>query len=580
MTLCSSIPFPETVEIVLCQGRDHTAKNLKVAEAWRNFPQLQHPVHLTIETVKSVILLDGEMVANFLVSCPKLQTFSFRILDREWAVPSMTALFKGLSGNSTICSFTLRAELGLSPDMAVIIGGSLAANKTLTTVTFELINEFDDAWASALERGLSTDSPLMSVVLKIYSPQSAEAIGALKRVLSNRSLTSLTLIVYGEMQDTLATSIGETLVAESILQSLTLIVFGKVSYSGATFLERGFLGNSVLNSLEVKVFGELPENWLTVAEKVLEAKKTKMSVAFYPNTTGTISKAQVTRLCPGFELQSLTLNLWGKLSCSGADTLCNLLISSSTSCVTLNIHGIVTDNVAECLVSCLKPCNTMSSLNINIGGEITKGGSSALLELACNKKCLISADPWICKHLNTAVTLTLNDNSHLRRNWVHHLAVGLGKNTSLTRLSLTLDECTDLSGDWARGLGDGFGKNSSLTTISLTLEDSTDLSGDWTRGLGDGLGKNTSLTTLSLTLNDFTDLSGDWTRGLGDGLGKNTSLTMLSLTLKDSSYLSGDWTRGLDTWSGWFGEKHFINYAKSYTQGLQLPEWRLDTWSG
>lgn len=87
------------------------------------------------------------------------------------------------------------------------------------------------------------------------------------------------------MQDLLATSVSEALVAESILKSLTLIVHGKVSYSGATSLERGILENNALNSLEVKVMGEPPDNWTTVAEKVLEAKKRKMSVAFYPNIT-------------------------------------------------------------------------------------------------------------------------------------------------------------------------------------------------------------------------------------------------------------------------------------------------------
>ena len=281
MSLCSFIPFPLTVEITVSDELWETANILVVAEACRNFSQLQHPVHLTIEIKDSESYL-CVMVAQFLVSCPKLQTFSLRI---DVVEDSWTPLFKGLSGNSSISSFTLRCAFGTFSDVAVMFGDSLVVNKTLTTVTLELTNEFSDAWASALERGLSAATPLTSVVLEINGSLSAEAIGALKRVMSNSSLTSLTLIINGEMQDLLATSVSEALVAESILKSLTLIVHGKVSYSGATSLERGILENSALNSLEVKVMGEPPDNWTTVAEKVLEAKKRKMSVAFYPNIT-------------------------------------------------------------------------------------------------------------------------------------------------------------------------------------------------------------------------------------------------------------------------------------------------------
>ena len=564
-TLCSFIPFPLTVEItvpnaeiamsdLLFETREKTETTciniLMVAEACRNFSQLQHPVHLSIDINNSDFRLDYEMVSQFLVSSPKLQTFSLRIFC---LVYSETVLFKGLSRNSSISSFTFRDTLGMYPHMAVAFGDSLVANKTLTTVTLELINEWNDAWAGALERGLSADTPFTSVVLKIYGSLSAEVIGALKRVLSNRSLTSLTLIIYGEMQDSLATSVGEALAAESILKSLTLGIYGKLSYSGAASLERGFLENSDLSSLEVKVFGELPDNWVTVVEKVLEAKQTKMSVAFYPNIAGTISKAQMTRLCPGFELQSLTLNLWGELSCSGADTLCNVLITLSMSCVTLNIHGKVTDNVAECLVSHLKPCKTLSSLSINIWGELTRGGNSALQELACNGEYSVAlnvrsvaSDARICKDLNTSISLTVNNCSDLSGDWGPGLGDGLAKNTTSTTLSLTINNCSDLSGaDWGLALGDGLAKNTLLTTLKLTINNCSDLSGGWAHGLGYGLAKNTSLTTLSFTISNYSDLSGDWTRGLGYGLGKNTSLTTLSLTINNYSDLRGDWTHCL-----------------------------------
>ena len=572
MTLCSFIPFPLTVEIRNLDtksqksGETTHANFLMVVEACSNFPQIQHPVHLAIEVLDRLPDEDQEMVAKFLVSYRKLQTFSFYASRFSQFQTPVTTLFEELSGTSTISSFTFRAEFSISWDWAIMIGNSLAANKTLRTVTFELINECDEAWASALESGLFADTPLTSVVLKIYSSLSAKALGALKKILSNRSLTTLTLIIYCEVQDSLATSLGETLVENSILKSLTLIIYGEVSYSAAISLEKGFLENSALNSLEVKVFGELPHNWLTVAEKVLDAKKTKMSVAFHPNITGTISKAQVARLCPGFELQSLTFNLWGELSCTGADTLCNLLLTSSTSCVTLNIHGKVTKSVAECLVSYLKPCKTLPSLTINIYGELTRGGNSALQELACNRKdsfalnvCSVASDAWICNDLSdtsnvsssfehTCASLNISEQGFSGLEWACNLGDGLAKITSLTTLSLTLDNCSDLSRDWALFLSDDLAKNKSLTRLSLTLNNYSDRSGDWALFLGDGLAENTSLTTLSLTFNNYARIGGlikDWAHRLCDGLGKNTSLTTLSLTLNNHEYLSEDWAHSL-----------------------------------
>ena len=570
MTLCSFIPFPLTVEITCEYGiRKRTSlKNFwKVAKACSQFRRLLHPVNLTVKIEDCIEHDRLKMLAKFLASSPRLQTFSLRV---GWSLTpgTLTTLFEGLSGNSTISSFTFRADSGISSDWAIIIGNSLAANKTLTTVTFELMHEGNEAWVTALERGLSADTPLTSIVLKIYGSLNAEAIGALKRVLSNRSLASLTLIIYGEMQDSLATSLGEALVAESILKSLTLIIYGKVSYSAAISLERGFLENNALTSLEVKVFGELPDNWVTVVEKVLEAKKTKMSVAFLPNTTGTISMAKVAHLCLGFELQSLTLNLWGELSFTGAVSICDLLMKSSTPCVTLDIRGKVTNSVAECLVSYLKPCTTLSSLSINIWGELSRDGRSVLQQLACNRKdsfalnvCSVASDPWNCHDLNDTsnvsssvepncariLSLDISNQDFSGIDWAPNLGDGLAKNTSLTTLSLTINNFSDLSEDWIRGLGDGLAKNASLTTLSLTVNNFSDLimSGDWICDLGDGLAKNASLTTLNLTINTSSELNGLWAHGVFGGLAKNASLTTLSLTINNNSDLSGLWAHSL-----------------------------------
>ena len=564
IALCSFIPFPLTLHI----DDPLTTDVLRVVNACKHFSRLQHPLHLIV-IVEDLQDSDGNSVVDFIASCSELTTLSLSVgfLSVEVFADSLCT---ALSGNLTLSSFT--AQVLHSTRAIEIPGYTLAASKTSATVTFKLANEHNDAWAINLATGLSPTTPLTSVVFKIYGSVGNTAIKALKSILSNRSLTSLGLIIYGEMTDSQAAAVGEGL-AESILKSLTLIVFGKLSYVGAVSLKKGFKENTSLNSLKVKVFGELPDNWATITENELMEKKSFLSLTVHPNIAGKITTAQVVPLCPGFKLQSLTLNLWGELRCNEAETLCKRLVESSTSCVTLNIHGRVTDDVADCFLRYLKLCKTLSFLRIKIWGELTRDGNSAIQEL-CNQRdsfslsvCRMTSDDWICKELDSTINfpssftpvftkvketltskLSLNVTNHgdTTGDWGHGLRDGLANGTSLTTLNLTFDDYIDMSGDWARGLGDGLAKNTSLTTLSLTFNSYSDLSGDWARGLGDGLAKNTSLTTLSLTLDSCSRMSGDWAHGLGDGLAKNTSLTTLSLTFNDYySDMSGVWPPGL-----------------------------------
>ena len=555
ITLCSFIPFPLTVDID-ASIEPVNLNILMVANACANFSKLQHPVHLTVANVFGLENYGfgkvSSVVADFLTSSPKLETLR-------------------------LSSFAL-----ISSDAAVHIGNSLAANKTLTTVTFELIDELSEAWATALKTALS---PLPSVVLKIYGSMSDTAVQALKNVLQNRSLISLELIIYGDMTDSQATAVGEGLAKETILKSLTLIVYGKVSCSAAIFLKAGVLENTSLNFLEVKVFGELPDNWVTVVENVLMAKRSIMSVTVDPYIIGNITDEEVASFGPFFEenslnvkLQSLTLNLWGKLSCDGAEALCKLLIEFSTSHVTLNIHGTVTDAVADRFLRCLKVCKTLSSLCINIWGELTRRGNSVLRELSCNgtyffelNSCAVTSDDSICNELCSTIDVSsssasvletikdtsksklsfdITDRGGMSGDWAHvhwgrGLGDGLAKNTSLTTLSLTFNNYRDLIVAWGYGLGDGLAKNASLITLSLTFNNYRHVIGSWGHGLGDGLAKNTSLTTLSLTFNNYRDVIGAWGHGLGDGLAKNTSLTTLRLAFNNYRHVRGDWGRGL-----------------------------------
>ena len=565
--LCSFIPFPRSVDIIL--PSDYSFEGFfMVAKGCRSFSQLQHPVKLTY-TSESVFdeTAAEKSVLDYLASCPQVETFSFSTL--EFTETLANDLCNSLCTNSTLLSFTYRTLWSISSDVVIILGNGLAACKTLETVTFELIGELGEAWAIALETALSADTPLKSVVLKIYGSMSDTAIQALKRVLVNKFLTSLVVIICGEMQDSLANAVGGGLVEQTVLKTFTLIVHGRLSQSGASALERGFLQNSSLDSLEVKVFGELPGSWATVVKSVLSSKKPIQSFTFHPNTEGNITDAKISCLCPVFPKSGLnseqSVNLWGELSCNGAETLGRLLRDSSPSRLTVNIHGRVTDHVASSLTSDLNLHKTASFLTFNISGEHTTGGKTAFERLSSSSNVNVhDLTPDYCsdgldfciddpssltsvfttvKNTGTSkLSLTVNGTSGRWMQGVGHI---LANNTSLTTFTLIVNNCSDMIGDWKQGLGHCLANNTSLTTFTLTVSNCSVMIGDWTQGLVHGLANNTSLTTFTLTVNSDSDMIGDWMLGLGHGLANNTSLTTFTLTVSNRSDMIGDWTQGL-----------------------------------
>ena len=208
--LCSCIPFPLTVDL----NRNHARDFVKVAQYCQNFKKLQHPVHLTVSDESKVedSVLRGVSYTDPLPSYPNLHNFL------------KLSFYDVLYQNSTLLSVTIRTLQCISCDVADIVGISLAASNTLTSVTFELFNEWGESWARALEKGLSADTPLNSVVLKIHGSLNHTAIQALKRVLVNTSLTSVVITIFGEMQDSLAAALCEGLSEQTVLKSFTLAV--------------------------------------------------------------------------------------------------------------------------------------------------------------------------------------------------------------------------------------------------------------------------------------------------------------------------------------------------------------------
>ena len=606
MVLCSFIPFPLTVDVTRDADVEEDTYYFDaffiVAEYCKTFSQLQHLVHLNVNDVH-ILHQETNVVENaldYLASCSSLESFSFSAttLAEELA----TDLFKSLSENSSLLSFTLKALYSVSTKVADIVGAGLAASSSLETVTFELLNDLTcKVLVSALQKGLCAGKRLKSVVLKICGSFSDTTIQALKGVLDNQFLTSFVAIICGDMQDSLATAVGSGLAFQTVLKSFTLIVYGRLGQLGVNSLDRGVLQNSSLESLEVKVFGELPNNWATSVKRKISAKKPKQPFTFHPNIKGNITDAEVAFLFPVLPNASLnveqSINVWGELSSTGAEALGKFLGDSPPSRLTVNFHGKVTDRVVSILTSYPKFHKTMTFLTFNIWGEMTTDGKAAIEEfsssnynhgLNLNIHDLMSDygpdsldfcidDPSLLSSVFTKVkdsgtaklsitiagmsedwarglsdsltssipltTLHLNIRNYSGKSsfWMQCLSDGLAKNTSLTTLTLPFNNYSDNSGDWLPDLDDGLANTMSLTTLTLIFNNYCESCRDCTLSLSHGLSRNTSFTTLTLEFNNYSDESGRWILVLDDGLANNRSLTTLSLTFNNYSDVSGEW---------------------------------------
>ena len=510
MTLCSFIPFPQSVT---CRsGNESFDGVLRVANACKNFLQLQLPIHLT---VYFDFLLDLSFVGEFLTSYSRLETIVFFSEDFTDQMPDL--VYNVLQVNSSLHSFTLQITSPFSPEKAAAIGNNLAAKKTLQTVTLKLSGELGEHWAFILEKGLSRDTPLTSVVLEISGSVRKSSMVALNNLLRNRSLQSFCLTIYGDMHDSLATSVAEGLAANPYLKSLTVTVCGSVSCSAFISLKKGVLENSTLRSLVLKVFGGLPENWINICEALYVAKKSSLSLTIEPGVVSKITTSQVACLRPllleeklgVLKLHSLTVKMWGELSCTGASDLCKLLIASRVSCVNLSIHGRVTDGVATCLVKNFDKVKSLSNLSINIRGEVTRDGESTLEALTCNQKfssTLNVHDVGTVDEICEEVELSVVDSSSLTSAFTDVETIC----SRVSKVSMNFDSPIYSSEeDWGRSVSDFLAKFVSLTTLHLSFNNCSGMSEGWMGGLWSGLAQNTSITTLSITVDNHSYMSGD-----------------------------------------------------------------------
>ena len=152
MVLCSFIPFPQTIAIDL-SNEERSTELFIILNSCTSFSQLQLPVHLTIIRLNDEVYanLDDDLLAYFMASNTWLQTlcFSVRVIREK----TTTLLCKVLKVVSTAYSFTLETTGCISSDEVVAI---------------KLPYEISKDYIAILDKGISADTPLTSVVLKIF----------------------------------------------------------------------------------------------------------------------------------------------------------------------------------------------------------------------------------------------------------------------------------------------------------------------------------------------------------------------------------------------------------------------------
>ena len=536
-TLCYYIPFPPHVMIDLEPSFDgHEGGNIyHVLEACKNVSKLYKPVRLTVHDSLFGRYLSYQDVAKRIQSCSQLETLSI-------FTPSVTsdlanALHNGLSGNTTLSKFTLQVCGSISCDAAAVIGEWLAARKSLKNVTFLLRRVKGEAWANAIETGLSADTLLSSVDLSVGGSLSRTSILALGKLTLNRALTGLSLNISGDMQTSIADVISKGIAQQTVLKSFSLNIDGNLSRFAADSLKRGLLENCSLNNLRVSVLGKVPSNWQAFVETIRLAKKVSFTFDFYPDSCSRITRNQLVNFCPGPDLvekglqtkQHLTVVLWGELSCDGAKSLSKVLVCASLTSLTLKMHGRVTDNVAYCIARYVRRHKTLLSMTIDVWGELAPKTRTFLQGLSSTDKTVevkvhdVSVVPdESCNALDVCI-----DSIESLSPVLYKI-----KDTREEKINLKIisDDCA--SKEWTHLVGDALAENTTVTALDVTINNHmTNVTADLGKDLGECLLRSSSLTVLNLAINNYSNMAKGWESSLVKSLSKLASLATLTLAI-------------------------------------------------
>ena len=442
-----------------------------------------------------------------------------------------------------------------------------------------VVEKLTFALPADVRKGVSEvpDFGLSSIRLRICGSLGSSSLQDVENLLLHKCLSSLSITVCGDVQESLVEALARGLAGESAVKFLDLCVNGNFSFHGAYLLERGILRNKSLTNVKVSINGELPENWHAVA-KNLRAQFAEQAIvsAIYPNTFSKVKDSQVTHLNrfsskTDLKQQTVTLNVWGELSGDGCKAMCEVLLHSPVSHLTLNVRGQLTDEILRCTARCVEEQEKLSSLTINAWVEMTEKenelikelgldknpsfslnvhGTSAPLKESSDSKVISSDEPQsliaFFEKATKALSKSTEDTSHksftvkisndgdMINEWEDDLGKGLAGNPSFKSLTLRILIDGDTSKEWGRGLGEGLAENTSLESLEVIIEKSGGDSNEWEHGLGEGLGRNTSLKSLTLKISNNGDRTKEWGRGLNEGLTRSISLE--SLTIKINNY--------------------------------------------
>ena len=416
------------------------------------------------------------------------------------------------------------------------------------------------------------DFGLSSVRLRLCGSLDSFSLQDVENLLLHKCLSSLSITVCGDVQESLVEALARGLEGESAIKFLDLCVNGNFSFRGAYLLEQGILRNRSLTSIKVSVNGEPPENWQAVAKSLRAQFLEKAIVSdIYPDTFSKVKDSQLTHLNrflskTDLKQQTATLNVWGELSGDGCKALCEVLLHTPVSHLTLNMHGQLTNEMLRYIARCVEEQEKLSLITINAWVEMTEKenklikelgldknplfslnvrGTSAPLKESSDSKVVFSDEPQSLIALFKKATRGPSS-EFTEDTWQKSLTIGLGeslpRNTSLESLTVEIDDCGDDSAEWGRGLGEDLARNTSLESLTIKINSDSTIN-EWEYGLGEGLARNTSLKSLTLEFDYYNRDDDEWRRGLAWGLARNTSLESLTLAI-NSDGLNVEWGRG------------------------------------
>ncbi|XP_015748096.1 PREDICTED: uncharacterized protein LOC107327886 isoform X2 [Acropora digitifera] len=393
-----------------------------------------------------------------------------------------------------------------------------------------------------------------SVRLRICGSLGSSSLQDFENLLLHKCLCTLSITVYGDVQESLVEALARGLARESAVKFLDLCVNGNFSFRGAYFLEQGILRNRSLTNVKVSVNGEPPENWQAVAKNVCAQFAEKKIVSeIYPNTFSKVKDSQVThlnRFLSKFDLkqQTVALNVWGELSGDGCKAVCEVLLHTPVSQLTLNIHGQLTDEMLRYIARCVEEHEEPSPVTINAWVELTKKENKLIKELGVDKNPLFSLNVR-----GTSAPLKESSDSTVFPSDEPQSLIALfekatkdpSKFTEDKWLTLEIDCYDEDSGEWGGVFDEGISRNISLESLTIKIKDRF-TNHELEYGLGEGLAGNTSLKWLTLEIDCYDEDSGEWGGVFDEGISRNISLESLTIKIKTKRrFVSSKWEHGL-----------------------------------